>query len=329
VGALAINLISSQGSVSHQWPLIAWQMYGYQGPKPAVVRYRRFLTYQATGQVAATDFGPIGFLGKAYRIDAGLRRRRTALLATVLRELREDDAGIIGLGVEHRTWRYDETTLDEHLEREPPTMTFRAVAIRPPSPELRASLQGSHLRNGDFESWDGRNAPAPNHWKADGRWLGVGVSDFDTWQRAALLAAEPRLVKRQALRQQVSISCAEGEWPDALHATALVRADGSGVSLQLQVARGASRPSRVEAQAIGDAQWHRLDVTQGVPAGAGQRLAVTVVLTSTGTSDAYFDDVALFTGTPCDRARDLLSQAGLTRAVVSLPRARRRSAGHG
>jgi hypothetical protein len=294
IGALSLNLLTFRDLFDYQWPVVAWQMYRKPGPTAPVAKYRRFVTHHAGGQATNANFeGSLPFLAKPYRFDAPLKQRRAALLATVLGELRKQDPEIDGVSVEQRAWSYKEQSLDQSLERDPPTGTFRAMVVAPPAPELRAPLANTRLANGGFEQWDGADAPAPDHWQVEGSWLGIGVGDLANRQFAVLLPADARVKKRRALRQRVSIGAVDGGLAIVVHATALVRAEGPGSALRLEITAGSGKPLKPRTSAEGDSQWHRLDVSQTLPPGSGS-LRVSVLLTSSGQADAYFDDVALF-----------------------------------
>jgi hypothetical protein len=275
-----------------KWPVEGWQMYAGKTNLDPVVSYRRFLAHHDDGRVTQTGLGdPLAFLLKPYRVDFGLSRDLPRFLITCLREMRTTSAGahLVGLTYETRTWWYRKRSLADHLAHEPPSSSYRVMAIDLP-PAAPGPGAANLLLNGDFVDCRA-DTGAPKIWELDGKpWNGLGA-DPASDRRCLLLPGAPDGSARTA-SQKVAVPAAAAGGATLVKASAWARSGGPDVFIELELAAG-GQPVSARSQAIpADGAWHRVEVAQPVAAGVALG-AATVILHSV--ADGFFADVRLVT----------------------------------
>lgn len=273
-----------------QWPVEPWTMYAPKAKPKRQVNHRRFLAHHADGSSRVIDLGEaFAFLGKAYRLDHGVRRNLPAFLSRCLTGLRTKQPDVVGLTYERRTWPYGKRTFEEHLRRDPPRFSFRVMEVDPPPPALRQQLSAGHslLANGGFDRWDKKTA-VPVDWKLEGSWVGMGIG-LATGERAAMLT---RSSAPQALSQAIVLPDKVAGAALDLRAEVLASTAAPGAQLELQIKQPETKRTIDQGSIAGDATWQRVEITKRLSS-VRKGTEVRIVLRNPGTADVTYDDVRL------------------------------------
>jgi len=286
---LFLDLTTYKEWIDWQWPFERWTMYEKKAKTKPVADWRRFVAYDDSGKSFAIDLGrAFAFLGKPYRLDRGIRKAKAAFLRRCLEALRANEGThIVGLAYERRSWRYLESSLEEHLDTEVPAASYTLIAVDPPPPALRAAATGNILANGTF-SKVGRSGK-PRSWSFEGGvWLGLGI-DFEGKEQSVLLAKGS---ERHALSQEVAAPDEPVGSPVSIHFSVLVRATGTDALAELAIRAGEKEVARLSAPGPADGQWHRLEIAHELPV-LPSDATLRVELVNPGPSTVFFDDAVL------------------------------------
>ena len=280
---VVLDYTTYRQTIAWKWPFAQWTMYHRPGSTEPEVGYRRFVLYRADGRREEVDLGEaFGFLGGPYRLDRGIDRSREAFIELCLRALRAkhgDD--IVGLQHEERLWRYGVHDYAAHL-REPPTNSFRVIAMDPPPAAMREGRpDGNLVRNGGFLKLR-RRSGLPRDWELDGQWFGVGTP-LGKRNQSLLLAAGPT---PQAAIQVVTAP----PGTRSVRLIALVRAEVDGAAIEVVATVPGAAPNVTRVDVRGAPAWQAVEVNADMPQGA----EIRVVLRTSGAGDVYYDDVALY-----------------------------------
>jgi hypothetical protein len=256
-----------------KWPVQVWNMYAGKTNLDPVVKWRRFVAHLDDGRDVATDLSPAAaFLGKPYRVDAGLNRDLPGLLVACLRLMTEQDRHLVGLSYEARVWSYRQHTLAEHLTLDPAARELRVEWVAP------APAGDTSLPNGDFSDWEPRSGQ-PAGWKVDApAFMGLGLAREGDGR--ALLLAEAPGRRAQAAHRELALPASGG----TLTVTArLLTRSGEG-HVELSTLEGpAVRSPSVPADGV----WH--EITVSTPYAPGAKSA-SLRLVATGA--VFFDNVS-------------------------------------
>ncbi len=290
IAILFLQYTTYRKVIRWQWPVEPWTMYAPKAKPKRQVNHRRFLAHNADGTSRVVNLGEaFAFLGKAYRLDHGVRRNLPAFLIRCLTELRTKQPDVVGLSYERRTWPYGKRTLEEHLRRDPPRFSFRVMEVAPAPPALRQELSaGPNLvANGGFDRWDKKTA-MPVNWKVEGSWLGMAVG-LVTGERAAMLTRSP---SPQSLSQTVVLPDKLTGGGLELRAEVLASAAAPGAQIELQIKQPGTKRTIDQGSIAASGTWQRVEVTKQLSS-VRKGTELHIVLRNPGTADVTFDDVRL------------------------------------